>query len=44
MNYKIVFFDIDGTILTKEGIIPEETKEAVALLKEKKYRCVYCNR
>lgn len=35
MNYKIVFFDIDGTILTKEGIIPEETKEAVALLKEK---------
>lgn len=35
MSYKMVFFDIDGTILTKEGKIPKETKEAVERLKEK---------
>ncbi len=35
VEYKIVFLDIDGTILTNKGDIPNKTKIAVALLKEK---------
>ncbi|WP_019121272.1 Cof-type HAD-IIB family hydrolase [Brevibacillus massiliensis] len=34
MSYKIVFFDIDGTLLNKENRIPADTKEAVRCLKE----------
>jgi Cof subfamily protein (haloacid dehalogenase superfamily) len=32
---KIVFFDIDGTLLTEEKVIPESTKKAVRMLQER---------
>lgn len=32
---KIVFFDLDGTILNEEKVIPESTKRAIHLLQEK---------
>ncbi|PFP15648.1 hydrolase Cof [Bacillus sp. AFS073361] len=35
MNEKIVFFDIDGTLLTEEKVLPESTKKAVRMLQEK---------
>ncbi|MBA4496362.1 Cof-type HAD-IIB family hydrolase [Paenactinomyces guangxiensis] len=35
MERKIVFFDIDGTLLNDEKEIPESTKKAVHLLQEK---------
>ncbi|MBO8165052.1 MAG: Cof-type HAD-IIB family hydrolase [Brevibacillus sp.] len=35
MPYSIVFFDIDGTLLNKENVIPDDTREAVLRLKEK---------
>ncbi|GAB7386770.1 Cof-type HAD-IIB family hydrolase [Bacillaceae bacterium] len=35
MNYKIVFFDIDGTLMNEEKMIPADTKEAVHRLKKK---------
>ena len=35
MENPIVFFDIDGTLLTEEKTIPASTKEAVRLLQEK---------
>ncbi|MDA1675260.1 Cof-type HAD-IIB family hydrolase [Bacillus cereus group sp. TH152-1LC] len=35
MKYKIVFLDIDGTILSHNHTIPESTKKAVKELKEK---------
>jgi Cof subfamily protein (haloacid dehalogenase superfamily) len=34
MPYKIVFFDIDGTLLNTDHTIPEETRRAVRQLKE----------
>ncbi|WP_029099258.1 Cof-type HAD-IIB family hydrolase [Brevibacillus thermoruber] len=34
MSYKIVFFDIDGTLLNTDHAIPEETRRAVRQLKE----------
>src|SRR5690625_7902659 len=34
MNNKIVFFDIDGTLLNEEKVIPETTKRAVQTLQE----------
>ncbi|WP_236692784.1 Cof-type HAD-IIB family hydrolase [Aneurinibacillus tyrosinisolvens] len=33
-TYKIVFFDIDGTLVNKEGRIPMSTKESIKKLKE----------
>lgn len=33
MSYKIVFFDIDGTLVNEEKVIPEDAKQAVAELK-----------
>ncbi|MFX3640063.1 MAG: HAD family hydrolase [Candidatus Pristimantibacillus sp.] len=39
-NYKIVFFDIDGTLINKDGIIPATTKEAISKLKESKIEVV----
>jgi hypothetical protein len=39
-NYKIVFFDIDGTLINKDGIIPATTKEAIRKLKESKIEVV----
>jgi HAD superfamily hydrolase (TIGR01484 family) len=35
MAYKIVFFDIDGTLVNEQKIIPADTKEAVQKLKER---------
>ncbi|NNV03520.1 Cof-type HAD-IIB family hydrolase [Brevibacillus sp. MCWH] len=34
MSYKIVFFDIDGTLLNTDHTIPEETRRAVRQLQE----------
>lgn len=34
MSYKIVFFDIDGTLLNEKKEIPEDTVRAIAELKE----------
>lgn len=34
-NYKILFLDIDGTILTPDDTIQDSTKKAVQLMKEK---------
>lgn len=33
-TYKIVFFDIDGTLVNKEGKIPMSTKESIKKLRE----------
>ncbi|MEK4221190.1 Cof-type HAD-IIB family hydrolase [Bacillus sp. FSL W8-0116] len=35
MSYKIVFFDIDGTLVNKDSTIPLDTKEAIRKLKER---------
>ncbi|MFJ5963563.1 Cof-type HAD-IIB family hydrolase [Bacillus sp. NPDC093026] len=35
MNKKVIFFDIDGTLYDHDKQIPESTKHAVGLLKEK---------
>jgi Cof subfamily protein (haloacid dehalogenase superfamily) len=35
MKKQIVFFDLDGTLLNEEKIIPESTKRAVRLLQDK---------
>ncbi|MDM5297759.1 Cof-type HAD-IIB family hydrolase [Bacillus pumilus] len=35
MNKKVIFFDIDGTLYDHDKKIPESTKQAVRLLKEK---------
>ena len=32
--YKMIVIDIDGTLLTSDGIITEETKEATEEIKE----------
>lgn len=34
MSYKIVFFDIDGTLLTKEHKLPDDTRESIRQLQE----------
>ncbi|GAA4713795.1 Cof-type HAD-IIB family hydrolase [Brevibacillus fulvus] len=35
MAYKIVFFDVDGTLLDQQNQIPEDTKQAVRQLQQK---------
>jgi len=40
LPYKIVFFDIDGTLITEEGEIPYETKESIEQLKESNVKVV----
>lgn len=35
MKEEIVFFDIDGTLLTEEKVLPESTKRAVRMLQER---------
>ncbi|RJE84333.1 Cof-type HAD-IIB family hydrolase [Paenibacillus sp. 1011MAR3C5] len=35
MSYKIVFFDIDGTLVNEEKVIPADTIKAISELKEK---------
>ena len=40
MNRKLIFFDIDGTIIPEDtGVIPESTKEAIKKAKGR----LYCN-
>jgi Cof subfamily protein (haloacid dehalogenase superfamily) len=34
MDKKIVFFDIDGTLLNKQNVIPQSTKDAIKTLRE----------
>ncbi|MBD8500840.1 Cof-type HAD-IIB family hydrolase [Paenibacillus arenosi] len=34
MMYKVVFFDIDGTLLNSEGSIPQSAKESIARLQQ----------
>lgn len=34
MKQKLIFFDIDGTLLNREKLIPKSTKEAILSLKE----------
>ncbi|MFD1452218.1 MULTISPECIES: Cof-type HAD-IIB family hydrolase [Oceanobacillus] len=34
-NKKIIFFDIDGTLVTEDKIIPESTKKSIQYLQEK---------
>ncbi|AAK80378.1 hypothetical protein BJV85_001461 [Clostridium acetobutylicum] len=46
MNKKIIFFDIDGTLLVhngKESTIPYSTKEALKKLKEKGHNLFICS-
>jgi HAD superfamily hydrolase (TIGR01484 family) len=41
MKYKIVFFDIDGTITHHEnGSIPDKTKDSILALKNKGFKLV----
>jgi HAD superfamily hydrolase (TIGR01484 family) len=41
MKYKIVFFDIDGTITHHEnGSIPDKTKDSILALKNKRFKLV----
>lgn len=35
MSYKIAFFDIDGTLVNEEKVIPQDTIAAIAEMKEK---------
>lgn len=35
MSYKIAFFDIDGTLVNEEKVIPQDTIKAIAEMKEK---------
>lgn len=37
---KIFFFDIDGTLLTEEGILPDSTKKSIIALKEQGHEVV----
>lgn len=39
---KILFFDIDGTLVDLNGLIPESTREALHLAKENGHRCFLC--
>lgn len=40
MSYKIVFFDIDGTLVNEEKKIPPDTKESIQKLKEQNIEVV----
>ena len=42
MDKKIIFFDIDGTLLNAKGIVPESTKEALRELKQKGHLRFIC--
>ncbi|MBQ6772764.1 MAG: Cof-type HAD-IIB family hydrolase [Synergistaceae bacterium] len=35
MNRKAAFFDIDGTLMTSKGFIPESTRDSIKMLQEK---------
>ncbi|MBM7111658.1 HAD family hydrolase [Brevibacillus laterosporus] len=34
MSYKVIFFDMDGTLLNEQKQIPEDTREALRQLQE----------
>lgn len=40
---KVIFFDIDGTLLNHEGRIPQSTREALVLAKERGHRLILCS-
>lgn len=42
MNKKIVFFDVDGTLVNVQGTISESTREALRLLKENGHLVFVC--
>ena len=39
---KVIFFDIDGTLVPLEGYISDSTKEAIALAKAKGNKIFLC--
>ncbi|EUJ33043.1 hypothetical protein MFLO_05590 [Listeria floridensis FSL S10-1187] len=41
---KIVFFDVDGTLVDEKKEIPESTRKAIQSLKRKRNLCGNCNR
>ena len=42
MNEKVLFFDIDGTLINFKGQMPESTKEALRLVRQNKHKTVLC--
>lgn len=43
MNQKVVFLDVDGTIVNDKGIIPESTKTAIRKAVENGHKLVVCS-
>lgn len=43
MEKKVVFLDVDGTMVNSDGIIPESAKEAVQKAKENGHKLVVCS-
>ena len=43
MDKKIIFLDIDGTIMTFQGKLPESAKQALMLAKEAGHSLVLCS-
>lgn len=43
MNQKVVFLDIDGTMVDMDGKIPQSTKEAIRRAKENGHKMVVCS-
>ena len=43
MNQKVVFLDVDGTIVNDKGIIPESTKIAIRKAVENGHKLVVCS-
>mgnify|MGYP000827597056 CR=1 FL=1 len=42
MNQKVVFLDVDGTIVNDKGIIPESTQIAIRKAVENGHKLVVC--
>ena len=43
MNQKVVFLDVDGTIVNDKGIIPESTQIAIRKAVENGHKLVVCS-
>ena len=43
MNQKVVFLDVDGTIVNDKGIIPESAKIAIRKAVENGHKLVVCS-
>lgn len=43
MERKVVFLDVDGTMINSDGIIPESAREAVQKAKENGHKMVVCS-